>query len=93
MSHSTTHNLGQRGYLDVSAELGGEALLLHIFDGSFTPEQVDGHTRRQEPLMLLPLQRLKEEKADRGNKQHQHFTLGGSMTCMCGEYKSRDKTI
>lgn len=59
------HTLGQRGYLDVSAQLGGEALLLHIFNCSFTPEQIDSHTRRQEALMLLPLQRLKEENVDK----------------------------
>lgn len=59
---STIGSLGQRRYLDVSAELGGETLLLHIFDGCFSPEQVDGHTGRQEALMLLPLQRLKEEE-------------------------------
>lgn len=62
---SATPTLGQCGYLDVSAELGGETLLLHIFYCSFTPEQVDSHTRRQEALMLLPLQRLKEETVDR----------------------------
>lgn len=61
---TTTILCGQCGYLDVSAELGGEALLLHIFNGSFTPEQVDSHTRRQETLMLLPLQRLREENVD-----------------------------
>lgn len=54
--------MGQCRYLDVSAELGGETLLLHIFNSSFTPEQIDGHTRRQKTLMLLPLQRLKKEK-------------------------------
>lgn len=54
--------MGQCGYLDVSAELGGETLFLHIFNSSFTPEQIDGHTRRQKTLMLLPLQRLKKEK-------------------------------
>lgn len=63
---STSYALGQCGYLDVSAKLGGEALLLHIFNGSFTPEQVDSHTRRQEALMLLPLQRLKEANEDSG---------------------------
>lgn len=53
--------VGQCGYLDVSVELGGETFLLHIFNCSFTSEQVDSHTRRQETLMLLPLQRLEEE--------------------------------
>lgn len=48
----------------MSAELRGEAFLLHILDGSFTPKQVDGHSRRQEALMLLPLQRLKEKNDD-----------------------------
>lgn len=52
---------GQCGYLDVSAELGGETFLLHIFNRSFTSEQVNSRTRRQETLMLLPLQRLEEE--------------------------------
>lgn len=50
--------------LDLSAELGGETLLLHILDGSFTPEQVDSGTRREETLMLLPLQRLKKKPVD-----------------------------
>lgn len=50
--------------LDLSAELGGETLLLHILHGSFTPEQVDGGTRREETLMLLPLQRLKNKPVD-----------------------------
>lgn len=58
----TGRALRQCWYLDVSAELGGESLLLHVLDGSFTSEQVDGHTRRQETLVLLPLQRLKEEE-------------------------------
>lgn len=61
---STIRILGQCGYLDLPAELGGEALLLNIFNGSFTPEQIDSHARRQEALMLLPLQRLKEENED-----------------------------
>lgn len=50
--------------LDLSAELGGETLLLHILNGSFTPEQVDSGTRREETLMLLPLQRLENKPAD-----------------------------
>lgn len=58
---SVINILVQFSYLDVSAELGGESFLLHIFDGSFTSEQINGHTRRQETLMLLPLQRLEEE--------------------------------
>ncbi len=66
---STTHSLGRCGYLDVSAELGGETFLLHIFNCSFTPEQVNSHTRRQEALMLLPLQRLEEKDADSGQKK------------------------
>lgn len=48
------------------AELRGEALLLHVLDGRFASEQVDGHTRRQEALMLLPLQRLEEGEGDDG---------------------------
>lgn len=50
-------------YLDLSAEQRRETLLLYVFHSSFTPEQVDGHTRRQETLMLLPLQGLKDETA------------------------------
>lgn len=47
-------------YLDVPAQLSRESLLLYILDCSFASEQIDGHTRRQESLMLLPLQRLSE---------------------------------
>lgn len=50
------------GYLDVPAELCGEALVFHVFNSSFTSEQVNGHTRRKETLMLLPFKSLKEEK-------------------------------
>lgn len=50
--------------LDLSAELGGETLLLHILNGSFAPEQVDSGARREETLMLLPLQRLENKPAD-----------------------------
>ncbi|KAG9333584.1 hypothetical protein JZ751_011321 [Albula glossodonta] len=42
--------------LDVSAELSGEALLLHILHGGFAPEQIDGHPGGKEALVLLPLQ-------------------------------------
>lgn len=52
-----------RSHLDLSAEQRGETLLLHVFHSSFTPEQVDGHAGRQEALMLLPLQGLKDETA------------------------------
>lgn len=67
--------MGQCGYLDVSAELGGETLLLHIFNSSFTPEQIDGHTRRQKTLMLLPLQRLKKEKKTDSEQITSTFSL------------------
>lgn len=63
----------------MSAELGGESLLLHVLDGSFTSEQVDGHTRRQETLVLLPLQRLKEEETNVGVK----MTFGGEAAPSC----------
>lgn len=67
--------MGQCGYLDVSAELGGETLFLHIFNSSFTPEQIDGHTRRQKTLMLLPLQRLKKEKKTDSEQITSTFSL------------------
>lgn len=49
-------------YLDVSGQLCGESLLLYILHSCFTSEQINGHTRRQKTLMLLPLQRLQREK-------------------------------
>lgn len=80
---------GGAGYLDVSAELGGETLLLHVFNGSFTSEQVDGHAGRQEALMLLPLQRLKEDtevrltrSASDRRRPHTHvWSVSTSPTC------------
>lgn len=56
---------GRQENLDLSAELGGETLLFHVFDGGFAPEQVDSGTWREEPLMLLPLQGLKNRTVRR----------------------------
>ena len=47
-------------YLDVPGKLGGEALLLHVLHSSLAPEQINGHTRGEETLVLLPLQGLVE---------------------------------
>lgn len=55
--------------LDLSAELGGEALLLHVFDGSFAPEQVDRGSWWEETLMLLPLQRLEDKTGRAGQSR------------------------
>lgn len=68
-------------YLDVSAELRGETLLFHVFDSSFAPEQVDGHTGGEEPLVLLPLQRLGEDNRTNQRTPRRARRCRASLTC------------
>lgn len=51
-------------YLKEVTELGGEALFLQVLHHGFAPEQIYGHPRGQETLVLLPLQRLEVSDKD-----------------------------
>lgn len=49
-------------YLNMPAQLCRKLFFFHIFDSCFASEQIYGHARRKQPLVLLPLQRLWEKK-------------------------------
>ena len=43
-------------------QLGGRSVLVGLLDGGLAPEEVHLGTRREEALVLLPLQALPEQR-------------------------------
>ena len=53
----------QGSYLNMPAQLCRKLFFFDIFDSCFASEQIYGHARRKQSLVLLPLQCLWEEKS------------------------------
>lgn len=51
-----------RSYLNMPAQLCRKLFFFYIFDSCFASEQIYGHARRKQTLVLLPLQCLWEKK-------------------------------
>lgn len=53
----------QGSYLNMPAQLCRKLFFFYIFDSCFASEQIYGHARRKQSLVLLPLQCLWEKKS------------------------------
>lgn len=64
---------------DLARDLCGAHLLLLVLDGRLAAEQIDLCARRQQALVLLPLQRLAEQRQQPGRRHHRH--LAAQLLC------------